>query len=1213
MSRSMSRSMIIPGGFGARVTLVLPGMVLLALLSLSAHAGIGDADPSFGIRGKLDLPAGFGGLARLPDGTLQVVAVEAAEVRVRRVTADGQAHLGFGLGGELRSPLAGGPAQVGRSVALPDGSVLLVLSEPIAESEAGWILPSPNPGRVLKLGADGRPDPGFGSGGLLWFPAEGHMTISTVQQLLSLPDGTLYVSVAYYYDYYECETGFSVHRFDAMGVPDRAFGTAGSVTLRSATCYAGGAPGLIPLDGGSVYVGYLATILDRNGRSVELPARLKQWLQSMGSTRLQWDGKAIHSSNVSGFAEGKPRQLVIARWNADLTLDLRYGAGEGFTTIDLDALPGFEPRPDSTPPQLYPAATQPFLYVSYQGYVDSLLPESGLYVAVIARLDADGNLDPGFGRAGIATASSYIRELIEQPDGGVVLDLGGHVIRLLATDDPSPGILWALLSCDRPYAVRVEESQGLRTQWLIRQLGNHGEQAVDFRLLGGSASLQDDLEAGTPLQGTLYWEDGQSGGLSFSVTPQDDALPEGDETFDVQFDLSQGDASLLCSRVRFLIPANDQPSSVPLPPGLPGSPSAPPAGGGALSLFTLLLFSMPLLAMVRLRRSSDMGAPVTLVPWLLMLSGLALASSARAGVGDIDPSYGSDGILQLTPPREGLSWAVLPDGRLLSAQVAEGSVRLSRYDGNGRSDAGFGTAGEQTVQMPAVWTPGTIAGIQGVEPVADGSIYLALYQDRPEVVTSVGKITSQGVLDTRFGQDGWLRFPASAVAQGASVAVEAIAAREDGGVALMLRYWQAYCGLREVLLQLRPDGLTRDGLSPPMLTPDPFTGPGARICYDYEPVDLRQLSSGQLRLASGWDSWFVDADGQRTRLGVRDLPGDAYYDYSNNFPLKIEPAADREFDYVLRESPVLSRVELVRMLPDGTLDGSFGGGGRAIVDFLSAVPALEAGDTGFFGSPVFFSDGFVEAAGGSGQFIYVSVNAHEVQPPGVSVLVARLHRDGRLDEAFGRSGFVRISGLHSGMGVAAEQIDGSALLPLALPDASAMIRLQGTTAASPGLILLAGSAAATVEGETATAHVSRSLGSLGAVSVRYRAVPGTAAAQTDFTSVSGTLNWADGDSDTKRIEIPILLDQQAEGEEAFSLVIEGATGGPTLLNPAWQVRIHDRSPQYGQPAPSANHQTVTGDAGGGGSLGVGSLALLLLHLVRRMRRSCPATGASARG
>jgi uncharacterized delta-60 repeat protein len=77
-------------------------------------------------------------------------------------------------------------------------------------------------------------------------------------------------------------------------------------------------------------------------------------------------------------------------------------------------------------------------------------------------------------------------------------------------------------------------------------------------------------------------------------------------------------------------------------------------------------------------------------------------------------------------------------------------------------------------------------------------------------------------------------------------------------------------------------------------------------------------------------------------------------------------------------------------------------------------------------------------------------------------------------------------------------------------------------------------------------RVSRTDGSTGAVGVNYSTTDGTATAGTDFTARSGTLNWADGDSDVKSIYISTRSDSRYEGNETFQIQLSDATGGAAL-------------------------------------------------------------------
>ena len=67
------------------------------------------------------------------------------------------------------------------------------------------------------------------------------------------------------------------------------------------------------------------------------------------------------------------------------------------------------------------------------------------------------------------------------------------------------------------------------------------------------------------------------------------------------------------------------------------------------------------------------------------------AIRAVAGSGDIDPDFGTGGLL--TYPAGYWGEGSLPDGRLQLAAIRENKFQLRRYDLDGRPDPGFGTAG----------------------------------------------------------------------------------------------------------------------------------------------------------------------------------------------------------------------------------------------------------------------------------------------------------------------------------------------------------------------------------------------------------------------------------------------------------------------------------------------------------------------------------------
>ncbi|MEW8158965.1 MAG: Calx-beta domain-containing protein [Candidatus Thiodiazotropha endolucinida] len=82
----------------------------------------------------------------------------------------------------------------------------------------------------------------------------------------------------------------------------------------------------------------------------------------------------------------------------------------------------------------------------------------------------------------------------------------------------------------------------------------------------------------------------------------------------------------------------------------------------------------------------------------------------------------------------------------------------------------------------------------------------------------------------------------------------------------------------------------------------------------------------------------------------------------------------------------------------------------------------------------------------------------------------------------------------------------------------------------------------TESGSTASITVSRSGGSSGSVNVDYATVDGTATAGSDYTSASGTINFAAGVTSVS-FQVALLDDAIYEGDETVSLVLSNPTGG----------------------------------------------------------------------
>jgi hypothetical protein len=115
------------------------------------------------------------------------------------------------------------------------------------------------------------------------------------------------------------------------------------------------------------------------------------------------------------------------------------------------------------------------------------------------------------------------------------------------------------------------------------------------------------------------------------------------------------------------------------------------------------------------------------------------------------------------------------------------------------------------------------------------------------------------------------------------------------------------------------------------------------------------------------------------------------------------------------------------------------------------------------------------------------------------------------------------------------------------------------TDVEPGTIVVSGGPAVTVNESagTVTITLNRTNGSSGSVTVDFSTTPGTAQAGADFTAVSGSVTWTDGDTAPKTITIPITVDSVAEPPETFTLNLSSTTPGAIVSNPVVTITIID--------------------------------------------------------
>jgi len=145
----------------------------------------------------------------------------------------------------------------------------------------------------------------------------------------------------------------------------------------------------------------------------------------------------------------------------------------------------------------------------------------------------------------------------------------------------------------------------------------------------------------------------------------------------------------------------------------------------------------------------------------------------------------------------------------------------------------------------------------------------------------------------------------------------------------------------------------------------------------------------------------------------------------------------------------------------------------------------------------------------------------------------------------------------------------------------------------PGRINVAASAVTVSENAaTVTISVERTGGNNGPASVDYATQAGTAAAGSDFAAVAGTLDWADGETGAKTVDIAITDDTSAESGETFVFALSNALGAD--LGPMAEVTLTISANDAPPPPPRSS---------GGGAIGGVSLLLLLLLVFANVART----------
>jgi uncharacterized delta-60 repeat protein len=543
-----------------------------------------------------------------------------------------------------------------------------------------------------------------------------------------------------------------------------------------------------------------------------------------------------------------------------------------------------------------------------------------------------------------------------------------------------------------------------------------------------------------------------------------------------------------------------------------------------------------------LLRHRNRLAVIVLLPLLLCIVPLYLASAAE---GDLDTTFGVGGTVFLNfgvspGSTDALGVAVQPDGRIVVSGRAFGNFNgsaLARLNSDGSLDQTFGVGG---VVRPAV-THGNVELQSDGKILVLGSV-LVRYNTDGTVDTSFG---SSGQVTTNFfKRDLTIQPDQKIIVVGQSGTFTGV----TGGGFVVARFNQ----------NGTPDGTFGvGGQVTTIINNSGNSAEAAAVQTDGKIVVVGQtsgLSPGEFALVrynsdGSIDTTFGSNGIVITDVGSSEHAQSIFVQPDGKIVLGGDASVTINTDFVL-----------VRYNPDGSLDNSFGTGGKVITTFGQNRRHILA-------RILLLPNGKIIAVGGADRI------PDTITGPAAWVL-ARYNPDGSLDNSFGVGGKVEtVTGSFDSLARnAALQQDGKIIAVGQFPnggDNSAVVaRYLNTGTILPAIqfqsnqySIVEGSAGARVITLTRTGDINV------ASSVQYETSDasglnncdvnsGSASARCDYTAVAGTVNFIAGQS-TATFDVPIINDVYTEGPETLTLTLRNPVGAILGTPSAATLTIQD--------------------------------------------------------
>lgn len=339
--------------------------------------------------------------------------------------------------------------------------------------------------------------------------------------------------------------------------------------------------------------------------------------------------------------------------------------------------------------------------------------------------------------------------------------------------------------------------------------------------------------------------------------------------------------------------------------------------------------------------------------------------------------------------------ALQPDGKIVVAGTADYALTLLRYQPDGALDLSFGAHGVVTTRISPHEKSADLASALALQP--DGKIVVA----GAAWITSgygffLARYNSDGSLDTSFGTAGTVT---SSIGTGAS----AVTVQPDGNVVVLIG--SSGFGTTASLVRFRPDGSV-----------DPGFGSGGAITTELHDVRASLLQADEKIVVPGFKTLEVTKKAVKSALVLVRYRPDGSIDTSFGangtvtidswdgtvYPFSFALQADGKIvggGLIPYAEDLTELFVLTRYNPDGSIDASFGLGGKITIPTKSLASAR--------GTPLItliprsFCSGFCRVAvQDDGKIVALG------SPDSSAVVLLRYTPDGSLDPTFGDGGKV---------------------------------------------------------------------------------------------------------------------------------------------------------------------------------------------------------------